>query len=155
MQIGAEAFRRPICKFLFTILEVLLKMEREWGIILYGRWCVMKLITRNQYLEKLINVIGTPDIKVIMGVRHSGKSKLLETWGRCGRTFATCPAKKCSRRQPSITRKKCCFRRIYTAPDLTAIDVTRYNGRLYNITRIDTFEGYKQDLTLYCSRRAR
>ncbi len=25
----------------------------------------MKLIARNQYLEKLINVIGTPDIKVI------------------------------------------------------------------------------------------
>ena len=39
--------------------------------------------------------------------------------------------------------------------DLTTANVIRYNGRLYNITRIDTFEGYKQDLTLYCSRRAR
>ena len=40
----------------------------------------MKLIERKQYLKKMINVIGTPDIKVLTGVRHSGKAKLLEAF---------------------------------------------------------------------------
>lgn len=39
--------------------------------------------------------------------------------------------------------------------DLTTAHVIRYNGILYDITRIDTFEGYKEDLTLYCSKRAK
>lgn len=39
--------------------------------------------------------------------------------------------------------------------DITNTNVVRYGGVLYDITRVDVFEGYKTDLTLYCSRRAR
>ncbi|MCQ2795238.1 MAG: ATP-binding protein [Bacilli bacterium] len=37
----------------------------------------MRLTSRNELLNRLIRVIDTPDIKVITGIRRSGKSKLL------------------------------------------------------------------------------
>ena len=40
----------------------------------------MKLIERKKYLNTLIDVVNTPEIKVITGVRRSGKSKLLDAF---------------------------------------------------------------------------
>ena len=40
----------------------------------------MKLIERDYYLKKLNNVKDVPDIKVITGVRRSGKSKLMDAF---------------------------------------------------------------------------
>ena len=38
--------------------------------------------------------------------------------------------------------------------DITTENVIKYRGTLYNITRVDVYEGYKRDWTLYCKRQA-
>lgn len=39
--------------------------------------------------------------------------------------------------------------------DITTAHVIKYNGIQYEIARIDTFEGYKSDLTIYCKRKSK
>lgn len=42
----------------------------------------MKLINRQQYLDTLQRLQGTPDIKIITGMRRVGKSELLRAWAQ-------------------------------------------------------------------------
>ncbi len=40
----------------------------------------MKTITRTKYLNRNIDLNGTPDIKIITGIHRSGKSKLMQAY---------------------------------------------------------------------------
>ena len=43
--------------------------------------------------------------------------------------------------------------RINYRSDITTAQVIKYKDTLYNITRVDVYEGYKRDLTLYCKKQ--
>ena len=72
----------------------------------------------------------------------------------CGHIFGSCPAREVFAAATTNYKEEVLFVVNYRT-DLTTANVVRYKGILYDITRIDTFEGYKEDLTLPLQRRAR
>ena len=49
----------------------------------------MKQIVREKYLNRIIDLNGTPDIKIITGIRRSGKSRLMQSYMEYLREFIT------------------------------------------------------------------
>ena len=43
--------------------------------------------------------------------------------------------------------------RINYRSDISTDNIIKYKGTLYNITRVDVYEGYKNDLKLYCKKQ--
>jgi len=65
--------------------------------------------------------------------------------------------KKCKERfaaATTVSEEEVLFTINYRA-DINTTHVIRYNNKLYDITRVDVFEGYKEDITLYCKTRVR
>lgn len=40
----------------------------------------MKIILRKRYLDRMLDLKDTPDIKIITGIRRSGKSQLMQAY---------------------------------------------------------------------------
>ncbi|WP_298092293.1 ATP-binding protein [uncultured Catenibacterium sp.] len=59
-------------------VEVQFQNYKNFKLLKVGEY--MKTIVRKNYLNRIIELNGTPDIKIITGIRRSGKSKLMQAY---------------------------------------------------------------------------
>ena len=99
--------------------------------------------------DKKIDIVQSEHVSDKYGNRENGEKTVATVWAY----FRQLPGDELYTGVSTQTNETCLFQIGFLDDLNTKTQAIKYNGNLYDITRVDTFEGYKTDLTLYCKIR--